>query len=317
MKKFYLKFYLLVIATTLIGNLSFAQSYTYSMFTDTYTELVNPTIVTSNLTGTAYITNINNMQFTLYNETFAFNGTSGLAIGENGFISATNTSGNRAFAFDALLGGLANHTNGSEISYVVDNSTNGHILKVQYKNMGVSTGSSSDFLNFQVWVYHATGDIEYRYGPSSTGPNTFGVGVSGPAVGIFLAENDFSQVYETQFLVGNASNPTVDTLNTFAPITGTPSDGTVYRFSSNNTVSTPEYENVTFSLFPNPAKDVLTINSNKKLSKVEVIDILGKTVLNTETLVNNTLNIASLKRGLYMIRMYTDDKILIEKFMKQ
>ena len=72
------------------------------------------------------------------------------------------------------------------------------------------------------------------------------------------------------------------------------------------------------SLFPNPAKDVLKINSDEVIGKVEILNILGQMVLLPENSFS-TINISSLKKGIYMIRIYRENGALlsVRKFIKE
>ncbi len=71
------------------------------------------------------------------------------------------------------------------------------------------------------------------------------------------------------------------------------------------TLSNEDFESVStvFTVYPNPAKDIVTINGNSNLSAISIYDITGKKVLSTTKLVNNTLNISSLNSGLYLLKM--------------
>ena len=73
-----------------------------------------------------------------------------------------------------------------------------------------------------------------------------------------------------------------------------------------------------FTIYPNPAKDYITIQSNSvKLSSVEMYNILGSKVLSEKALVNNKLNVSSLSKGIYMLKINAEGasatkKIVIE-----
>ncbi|MCF8378825.1 MAG: endonuclease [Bacteroidales bacterium] len=69
-----------------------------------------------------------------------------------------------------------------------------------------------------------------------------------------------------------------------------------------------------YSIYPNPAKDVLKIPGFYQGSK-EIYDALGKLILQTE---GNEISIESLKPGLYFIKLSgQDNSSHITKFMKQ
>ncbi|MBP0904912.1 T9SS type A sorting domain-containing protein [Mariniflexile gromovii] len=72
------------------------------------------------------------------------------------------------------------------------------------------------------------------------------------------------------------------------------------------------------NVYPNPAKDYLTVESSKtKISSVEMYNILGAKVLSNNTLVDNKLNVSSLAKGVYVLKINAESsastrKIVIE-----
>jgi hypothetical protein len=75
--------------------------------------------------------------------------------------------------------------------------------------------------------------------------------------------------------------------------------------------------NVSFSLYPNPANDVLNIRCDEKLVSAEISDILGKAVKTLSGDVRQ-MNIAEIASGVYTIKLKTNDgKIAVKKFTKQ
>tara|TARA_R110002049_G_scaffold18043_3_gene69429 strand:+ start:14407 stop:15783 length:1377 start_codon:yes stop_codon:yes gene_type:complete len=71
---------------------------------------------------------------------------------------------------------------------------------------------------------------------------------------------------------------------------------------SNTTLSSKDFDTVSFSFYPNPASDIVYFKGNNAISKVTVFDITGKQVL-TGKLSNNELNISPLKSGLYLLEV--------------
>jgi len=83
-------------------------------------------------------------------------------------------------------------------------------------------------------------------------------------------------------------------------------------------LSTDEFQNNTIKLFPNPISgNTLTISTQKPL-EVEVYDILGKRVLQTEVNATmNTMNVSQLRKGVYLIKLKSDEGIITKKLIKQ
>jgi len=72
-------------------------------------------------------------------------------------------------------------------------------------------------------------------------------------------------------------------------------------------------------LYPNPVNDVLYVKSEIALDcdwKVEILDLQGR-VLKKEILTSlKSINVSDLKKGMYLCRIYTCDKIENIKFLK-
>lgn len=81
-------------------------------------------------------------------------------------------------------------------------------------------------------------------------------------------------------------------------------------------LSTTTFETANFSLYPNPTtRGNVTISStNSQAISVQVFDILGKQVKN-ETLTNNTLNVASLKSGIYIVKITQNNASITKKLV--
>lgn len=87
--------------------------------------------------------------------------------------------------------------------------------------------------------------------------------------------------------------------------------------STGPTLSTEKANTSVFSIFPNPAKGVVTISSNlEENTRLGVYDITGKLVLtNTISFGNNSINIASLSSGVYLMRVTTSTKTVTKKLV--
>jgi len=83
------------------------------------------------------------------------------------------------------------------------------------------------------------------------------------------------------------------------------------------TLSLEKANTSVFSIFPNPAKGVVTISSNlEENTRLGVYDITGKLVLtNTISFGNNSINIASLSSGVYLMRVTTSTKTVTKKLV--
>jgi len=83
-------------------------------------------------------------------------------------------------------------------------------------------------------------------------------------------------------------------------------------------VSVAEVRTMAFNFYPNPARDVLTLNSSTPIRQIAIIDMQGREVLefvaNAERVV--VLQLEELALGSYFLRVLTDERIYSEQFVK-
>jgi len=81
-------------------------------------------------------------------------------------------------------------------------------------------------------------------------------------------------------------------------------------------LSVTDFNANTFSLYPNPTNtgSVSIASTNSEAISVQVFDILGKQVKN-QTLTNNTLNVANLKSGVYIVKITQNNASTTKKLV--
>lgn len=82
----------------------------------------------------------------------------------------------------------------------------------------------------------------------------------------------------------------------------------------NGTLSTQLDEINKFSIFPNPAKDIIRI-SNIKNFTYGIYNLVGEQIVSKNN-VEEEINISSLSNGMYIIKIENEGKISIQKFIK-
>jgi len=70
-----------------------------------------------------------------------------------------------------------------------------------------------------------------------------------------------------------------------------------------------------FSVFPNPTNGILNITSKKPISRVEIYSILGKKIVDTNISTSN-LDISTLNRGIYIIKVHSNNELGIKRIIK-
>lgn len=89
----------------------------------------------------------------------------------------------------------------------------------------------------------------------------------------------------------------------------------IAKYTSLNGIS--ELEKLGISLFPNPFKNELFIQSNQKIESISVRSLDGKEIIN-ETINMNKINTSALASGTYIIQLTTDSKqIISQKLIKE
>jgi len=69
------------------------------------------------------------------------------------------------------------------------------------------------------------------------------------------------------------------------------------------------------SIFPNPTKDLLTIESSHKINKIELLTINGQSIKSLAD--SNSISVADLPAGLYLLSVKAAGAIEILKFIKE
>ena len=85
----------------------------------------------------------------------------------------------------------------------------------------------------------------------------------------------------------------------------------------NSDLKADTFSKNTFTIFPNPASSTLKIDmpANKKIYNATIFDVTGRTVINNNSLQNNTIDISNLSNGIYMLNLGTDGGNYKQKFI--
>ena len=69
-------------------------------------------------------------------------------------------------------------------------------------------------------------------------------------------------------------------------------------------------------LYPNPANEFVKISSSVDINKVEIYNLLGKKVISTSKLTNNNLDVSSLSKGVYLMKLTSGESVASRKLIK-
>ena len=84
-------------------------------------------------------------------------------------------------------------------------------------------------------------------------------------------------------------------------------------FQNTGTASVDDVFANKFKMFPNPAKDLVRIQTEENIDKVEVYSVIGKKV--HQQIKSTEINIQNLQSGLYLLKIYADSKVVTKKLV--
>ncbi|WP_448606612.1 T9SS type A sorting domain-containing protein [Paenimyroides ceti] len=215
----------------------------------------------------------------------------------------------------------------SPLSYKVDGIVGNRILKIEIKNAGSETEllvnqTNNLFLNVQIWIYEGTDVIEYHYGNSNiTQTDIEDFKEEEDPLLVAIGEPSFTY---SGFVSGNPVSPTFNEINngnineidlTEYALNSYPASGTVYRFTPSTTVANDKFDKTRFSVYPNPATEVLNISLEKMDAMAYIItDMTGKTIQKgIFKALENTIELGNLSSGMYCIRIGDSTQKFIKK----
>lgn len=144
-------------------------------------------------------------------------------------------------------------------------------------------------------------------------------------INIVRLNNDGTGSRDNTFLSGNGFNSDVKKIviqsdgkilvgGYFTSYNGSTANRIV-RLNGTSTLSNEEFEKSKINIYPNPVKETIYL-SNIGETEYEVFDIIGKSILKGKTN-ENQINVNSLLKGVYILKIRTEEKIFNQKFIKE
>ena len=95
-----------------------------------------------------------------------------------------------------------------------------------------------------------------------------------------------------------------------------------YSYHSVNATEAVDNLNNQFVVFPNPASGHLTVscsqNSTSDSYRIEILNIQGQTILQQQIQQNQSdIDLRGLAKGVYILRLYSNDKTVVKRFVKE
>lgn len=312
------------LVTVLLVTLSVnAQDfYKFSTRTATYADLTNPTSLSNGQIWELDEFGPVNTPFpiSVFGETFSIFG----FVDDNFALANSNDELVYLAPISAYLRdrNITNTGSGlSPLSYKVEGTAGNRILKLEVKNAGLEMefddlGTSNLFLNYQVWLYENDNTIEFHFGNHNI-TNMNMLNDESFYWSVFLYEGTNSD--EAGVVTGDINNPTYGEYDDPDQITtnlnAVPTANTVYRFEV-DPLAIKDQEKVEFSMFPNPATDVLNLTFTNAVDKsYSVYDLMGREVLkgSIANVTQASIDVSTLQKGSYILRIAGSTQKFIKK----
>ena len=89
-------------------------------------------------------------------------------------------------------------------------------------------------------------------------------------------------------------------------------------YSTSNGVHEQLLTNNNISIYPNPAKDNITIETNSNTEqRLEIVNLIGQTVYTNIINRKAAINTSAFANGVYFLKLYTDKETVVKKFVKE
>ena len=308
-----------LILFSLVSAISYGQNYSVSSFSNTYSDLLSPQILTTTVWDDPTLFVVSNFPVSINGngyDTLMIDGLGCTISGVNGVIS--NRDGIDPSGIDIIDRGYDAGVSQSNISYDIDGFIGNRILKIQWKNVGsygeYDVGGNSMSINFQLWFYEQGKYIEVRYGSSNVSDaNVFLEGEIGVGVAIVDDINNLSP--NDSFLTGITTFPSIT--NVYSRMNGIPQNGQVYRFAPTLSIGVDELNADKVAIFPNPCADKLNFTA-EKIQEYAIYHIDGKLIKEGVIASSNTLDISDVSKGNYLLVLTNiEGEIFHSKFIKE
>ncbi|MCA0239065.1 MAG: T9SS type A sorting domain-containing protein [Bacteroidetes bacterium] len=231
-----------------------------------------------------------------------------------------------AYGADLIDRGYESGTSMSPIRYKTEGAPGSRIFKMEWANAGFYEDATGEaFINFQVWLYEGSNNVELRFGPTQTNGQQVFTDFSGPLIGFMdqfsLQDGTFDNLF---YLTGSPEHPIIQTVDLnnadtlFNTLSDTPTDGTVYRFSTGIVgTENPTAVAQQARVFPTLAKDAVSIELADELLadntevRYRVVDQWGKNLRTGQvTDVLTRVDMSTLPAGAYYVNLFSPDQVV-------
>ncbi len=116
----------------------------------------------------------------------------------------------------------------------------------------------------------------------------------------------FMPANHTTYYINVADGYPYDPINTYQ-----------IQISGNSTLRSVSFKDLNFDFHPNPTNGIIRWNATKTVEHIQITNLAGQVLLNTEQPAGNTLDISRLPQGVYLLHVRMDGKEGVYRIIKE
>ncbi|ARN76811.1 hypothetical protein BST97_01680 [Nonlabens spongiae] len=218
-----------------------------------------------------------------------------------------------------------NNTYGNSITASGNRDVNLYINNsVFWQNTINSAAATRDISNgttatYDVFIRNSILKVSSNAGTSGTF-NTTNVTTLDPATDNLNLSTDYKPTSASTFIIDQGDNAYYDValfgdsdLSGNDRVVNTTIDLGAYEYNSTLGLSDETYV-PEFKLYPNPATDIVYFSSVEDIKSVQIYTLNGK-ALNLPSAINNSIDVSSLKQGIYLVKCAVNEKFVTQKLV--
>ncbi|MGV8916033.1 MAG: T9SS type A sorting domain-containing protein [Kaistella sp.] len=128
-------------------------------------------------------------------------------------------------------------------------------------------------------------------------------------------KNSISGNGDAKIILSANTNETGANRTSNVMISGTGVSSKTIAVTQSGLLASGETKTFVTTLYPNPTSDILNIETQQKISKIEIFDLSGKLVKSVDGKAKN-VSVSNLTNGMYLIKLYTENGVVNSKFIK-